>query len=541
MKLTFLGGAHTVTGSAYLLECGGKKLVVDYGMFQGKDSDLVQDLPCPAGEVDYAIITHAHVDHTGHLPLLVKQGYKGPVYATPATIDLAGILMSDSAHIQKMDTEWKNKKRERRGQPPLEPLYTDDDVQRTKRQFVPVEYLDIKVISPEFKVRFNDAGHILGSASAEVWATENGVTKKIVFSGDLGNLDQPILKDPQFVRETDLLLIESTYGNRVHLAAADAKAQLARVIKKTFNQGGKVIIPAFAVGRTQELLYYLRELFAEGAFKGYERCPVYLDSPLAAEATALFGKYERGYYDEDAMAIVEAGDEIINFPQLQLSITSEDSRSINAYQESCIIVSASGMCDAGRIRHHLKYNLWDARNTVVLVGYQAEGSLGRRLLDGEKEVTILGDKVAVNASVENVDGMSAHADRNGLLRWLGGFKEGPKAIFVVHGEPASAESFAAYVSESKGIPALVPYRNESVDLLAEPVALIPAPAHLAVPREEPEKQEKKPAPAKPNAGQVEITNLIEALRQLENAGQKLPRRKLEALSKAVDDLLRSAD
>lgn len=541
MKLTFLGAAHTVTGSAYLLECSGKRLLVDYGMFQGKDSDLLQQLPFPAGELDYAIITHAHVDHTGHLPLLVKQGYKGPVYATPASIDLAGILMADSAHIMKMDTEWKNRKRERRGVPLEEPLYNAEDVERTKKLFVPVEYGDIKVISPEFKLRFNDAGHILGSATAEIWATENGVTKKIVFSGDLGNLDQPILKDPQFVKEADLLLIESTYGNRIHPNALDAKAQLSRVVRKTFEQGGKVIVPAFAVGRTQELLYYLRELYAEGAFAGFERCPVFLDSPLAADATALFGKYVEGYYDEAAMKVVHSGADIINFPQLQLSITSDDSRAINAYKGSCIIISASGMCDAGRIRHHLKYNLWDSRNTVVLVGFQAEGTLGRQLLKGEKQVTILGDTVAVNAHVENIDGMSAHADRNGLLRWLSGFRQKPQTVFVTHGEPASAESFAEYLSESQGLHALVPFRNDSADLLAETIELTAASGELAVSRHAAEERPPVQVAAASTPVSGGLGNLIEALKELDSRGIRLPRKKVEALSRAVDDLLRSAD
>lgn len=539
MKLTFLGAAHTVTGSAYLLECAGKKLVVDYGMFQGKDAKLIQPLPCPAGEVDYAVITHAHVDHTGHLPMLVKQGYHGPVFATPASMDLASILMADSAHIMKMDTEWKNKKRERRGEPPVEPLYTAEDVALTMKQFVPVEYGDTKVISPEFTVRFNDAGHILGSASVELWATEDGVTKKIVFSGDIGNLNQPILKDPQMVHEADYLLVESTYGSRLHPEANDAKEQLGRVIRETFAEGGKVIIPAFAVGRTQELLYYLRELYESGKFAGYEHCPVFLDSPLAAEATALFSKYVDDYYDEAAMKIVRKGGDIINFKQLQLSISSDDSKAINAYKGSCIIISASGMCDAGRIRHHLKYNLWNERNTVVFVGYQAEGTLGRRLLEGEKEVTILGDSVAVHAKIENVDGLSAHADRNGLLRWLSGFTKKPEMTFVIHGEELAATEFAAYIEQERGFPSLVPEIGDVVDLLAEQITLAHHELRAAEIPEQAEPKAKRAAATLADAPRYSLTNLIEALRELDQTGTKLPRKKVEALSKAVDELLRS--
>ena len=533
MKLSFLGAAKTVTGSAHLIEAGGERLLVDFGMFQGSDADLIQELPCAASEIDYIVATHAHIDHTGHLPILVKQGFDGPIYGTSATAELAQILLADSAHIQKMDTEWENKKRERQNLPPVEPLYNTQDAARTAALFRPLDYGAQLKLSDVFTIRLTDAGHILGSSMVEVWATENGVTKKVVFSGDVGNLDQPILKDPQFVREADFLLIESTYGNRVHPAAGDVKAQLARVVLDTFRQGGKVVIPAFAVGRTQELLYYLRELYAEGTFAGYESCPVFLDSPLAIEATAIFNKFESGYYyDKEAVEVLRQGGEILNFPQLQLSISSDDSKSINGYPGSCIIISASGMCDAGRIRHHLKYNLWNAKNAVVLVGFQAEGTLGRRLLEGEKAVRILGSEIAVNASVENIDGLSAHADRNGLLRWLGGFRKKPQAVFVVHGEPAAAESFAAYLTETRGMDAFVPERGDTVDLLAASISLTPAPplaeteqvtlAAVRTPKSKP-----KPSPLLP---------VISLLQEIAASGQKLPKREFNELTRAVDRL-----
>ncbi len=533
MKLSFLGAAKTVTGSAHLLEAGGKRLLVDFGMFQGSDADLIQELPCAASEIDYIVATHAHIDHTGHLPLLVKQGFDGPIYGTSATAELAQILLADSAHIQKMDTEWENKKRERQSLPPVEPLYNTQDAARTAALFRPLDYGAQLKLSDAFTIRLTDAGHILGSSMVEVWATEDGVTKKVVFSGDVGNLDQPILKDPQFVREADFLLIESTYGNRIHPTAGDVKAQLARVVLNTFRQGGKVVIPAFAVGRTQELLYYLRELYAEGTFAGYESCPVFLDSPLAIEATAIFNKFESGYYyDKEAMEVLRQGHEILNFPQLQLSISSDDSKSINGYQGSCIIISASGMCDAGRIRHHLKYNLWNAKNAVVLVGFQAEGTLGRRLLEGEKEVRILGSEIAVNAAVENIDGLSAHADRNGLLRWLGGFRQKPQAVFVVHGEPAAAESFAAYLTETRGLDAFVPERGDTVDLLAPAISLTPAPslaetAQVTVAAVRTPKSKPKPSPLLP---------VISLLQEIAATGQKLPKRELNELTRAVDRL-----
>lgn len=533
MKLSFLGAARTVTGSAHLLEAGSKRLLVDFGMFQGSDADVIQQLPCKATDIDFIVATHAHIDHTGHLPLLVKQGFDGPIYGTRATAELAAILLADSAHIQKMDTEWENKKRERQDLPPVEPLYNAQDAARTAELFRPLDYGAQLRLCDAFSIRLTDAGHILGSSMVEVWATEDGVTKKIVFSGDVGNLDQPILKDPQFVREADFLLIESTYGNRIHPAAGDVKAQLARIVLSTFRQGGKVVIPAFAVGRTQELLYYLRELYAEGAFAGFEHCPVFLDSPLAIEATAIFNKFESGYYyDKEAMDVLRQGKEILNFPQLQLSISSDDSKSINGYQDSCIIISASGMCDAGRIRHHLKYNLWNGKNAVVLVGFQAEGTLGRRLLEGEKEVRILGSEIAVNAVVENIDGLSAHADRNGLLRWLGGFRQKPQAVFVVHGEPAASESFAAYLTETRDIDAFVPERGDTVDLLAPKVSLTPAPpleetAQVTV-------AAVRTPKTKPKSGQ--LLAVIELLQEIAASGQKLPKREMGELTRAVDRL-----
>ena len=533
MKLSFLGAAKTVTGSAHLIEAGGKRLLVDFGMFQGSDADLIQELPCTASEIDYIVATHAHIDHTGHLPLLVKQGFEGPIYSTSATAELAAILLADSAHIQKMDTEWENKKRERQGLPPVEPLYNAQDAARTAAQFRVLDYGARLKLCDAFTIRLADAGHILGSAMVEVWVTENGVTKKVVFSGDVGNLDQPILKDPQFVREADFLLIESTYGNRIHPAAGDVKAQLARVVLSTFRQGGKVVIPAFAVGRTQEILYYLRELYAEGTFVGYEHCPVFLDSPLAIEATAIFNKFESGYYyDKEAMEVLRQGHEILNFPQLQLSISSDDSKSINGYQGSCIIISASGMCDAGRIRHHLKYHLWNSKNAVVLVGFQAEGTLGRRLLEGEKRVRILGSEIAVSATVENIDGLSAHADRNGLLRWLGGFRQKPQAIFVVHGEPAAAESFAAFLTETKGMDAFVPERGDTVDLLAPQISLTPAPP-LAQTKQVTIAAVRTPK-SKPKASP--LLPVISLLQEIADSGQKLPKRELNELTRAVDRL-----
>ena len=534
MKLSFLGATRTVTGSAFLLEAGGKRLLVDFGMFQGRDADTEQQLPCAAGEIDFVVATHAHIDHTGHLPLLVRQGFSGPIYATRATAELAAILMADSAHIQKMDTEWENKKRERQNLPPVEPLYNAQDAAAAAALFRPLDYGAKLRLCDNFTIRFTDAGHILGSAMVEVWATEGETTKTVVFSGDVGNLDQPILKDPQFVRQADYLLIESTYGNRIHPVAGDVRDQLARVVRSTFAKGGKVVIPAFAVGRTQELLYYLRELYAEGAFAGYERCPVFLDSPLAIEATTIFNKFESGYYyDKEAMEVLQQGQEILNFPQLQLSISSDDSKSINGYKGSCIIISASGMCDAGRVRHHLKYNLWSDKNAVVLVGYQAEGTLGRRLLEGEKEVRILGSEIAVNATVENIDGLSAHADRNGLLRWLGGFREKPKAVFVVHGEPAAAESFAAYLTETKGQPAFVPARGESVDLLAEEIGLAPAPA-LEETAEVTLAQQRTPK-KRPHTNSA-LEQVISLLQGISASGQKLPKRELNELVRAADRL-----
>ncbi len=522
MKLQFLGAAQTVTGSAHLLTAGGKRLLVDFGMFQGKDAEREHELPCPAGEIDYVVSTHAHIDHTGHLPLLVCGGYHGEIFSTQATAKLAGILLADSAHIQKMDTEWENRKRLRKGLPPVEPLYTAEEAQRAAAMFHPIEYGEKLTLSPEFTIRLVDAGHILGSAIVEVWATEGNTTRKVVFSGDLGNLNQPILKDPQFVREADVLLVESTYGNRVHPEAQDVKAQLTKVICDTFARGGKVVIPAFAVGRTQELLYYLRELYHAGTFKKYERCPVFLDSPLAIEATQIFNESDSDdYYDREARAAIARGEEILEFPQLKLSVTADDSRSINAYEGSCIIISASGMCDAGRIRHHLKYTLWDERNTVLLVGFQAEGTLGRRLLGGEKQVRLLGDEVAVKAQIESIAGLSAHADHNGLLRWVKGFTQKPQKVFVIHGEPEAALDFVKTLKEELGLDAVAPQIGESADLLAQTASLIAAVAH-------------------PQVESVTLVQLIAQLQALQSSGAVLSAEQLSQLAGAVHAAMSTA-
>lgn len=470
MKLTFIGAAHEVTGSCHLLQAAGKNILIDCGMEQGPDLYENPGLPIAAGEVDYVFLTHAHIDHSGLLPLLCKNGFKGQILTTFATADLCNIMLRDSAHIQEFEAEWRNRKGRRAGVPEFEPLYVMADAEAAINLFVPCGYGERLHICDGVEIRFTDVGHLLGSASIEVWITEGEISRKIVFSGDVGNVNQPIIKDPRCTDTADYVVVESTYGNRVHSSEKiDYVSEFTRILKETFDAGGNVVIPSFAVGRTQEMLYFIREIKEHGLLPEYSDFEVYLDSPLAIEATKVFTKNMRECFDEEAIKLVDEGINPLVFPGLKTSVTSDDSKLINFIEKPKVIISASGMCDAGRIRHHLKHNLWRKECTILFVGYQANGTLGRRLLEGEKNIKLFGEPIEVHARIESLHGISGHADMNGLIAWLKGFKTPLQHVFVVHGEDAVTEEFAQKVEETLGCPTWAPFPNGEVDLAANEI------------------------------------------------------------------------
>lgn len=464
MKLTFIGADHEVTGSCHFLQAAGKNILVDYGMEQGGNVYENEPLPVPAGEIDYVFVTHAHIDHTGLLPLLGAKGFKGPIYCTKATRDLCEIMLLDSAGIQEFEAEWRNRKGKRKGLPPMEPLYTSEDATKIMRQFVECDYNTKIDVCPGITIRFTDVGHLLGSAAIEVWATENGQTGKIVFSGDLGNTNQPLIKDPQTIADADYLLIESTYGDRSHGPRPDYVKNLTEITKRTFRRGGNLVIPSFAVGRTQEMLYFFRQIKEQKLIPDFPDFEVYVDSPLAVRATNVFNEHTSDCFDEEATALIAKGINPIAFRGLKLAITPEESKEINFIDHPKVILSASGMCDAGRIKHHLKHNLWRRDSTILFVGYQAEGTLGRRLIEGAKKVTIFGEEIAVQAEICSLPGVSGHADREGLLAWAGAFEKPPKKTFVVHGDDAVVQPFADLLHEKLDFDTYAPYSGTVWDL-----------------------------------------------------------------------------
>lgn len=480
MKLTFIGAAHEVTGSCHYLEACGKRILVDYGMEQGVNVFENAELPAEEALIDYVLLTHAHVDHSGMLPLLYARGFRGQVLTTEATADLCSIMLRDCAHIQMQEAEWKNRKAKRSVNNELiQPLYTMEDADGVIKLIVPCRYEKRIELCEGISIRFTDIGHLLGSASIEVWVNERGNEKKLVFSGDIGNIDQPLIKDPAYTGDADYVIMESTYGDRLHSAEhPDYVHDLAAVIKETFDKGGNVVIPSFAVGRTQEMLYFFRQIKAEGLVEGYPDFPVYVDSPLAVEATGIFNKNIESCFDEEAMALVKKGINPISFPGLKLSITSDESKLINFDDTPKVIISASGMCEAGRIRHHLKHNLWREECTVLFVGYQAVGTLGRMLVEGVKEVKLFGETIEVRAQIKALAGMSGHADKNGLIRWLGGFTEKPAKVFLVHGEDSVVEAFAACLRGEYGYDVYAPYSGTRYDLIENCVDYEAAPIRL---------------------------------------------------------------
>ena len=464
MRLTFLGATHEVTGSCYYLEAAGKKFLVDCGMEQGPNIYENKPIPVPASQLDFVLITHAHIDHTGNLPLLYAHGFRGPIYMTPATVALSDIMLRDSAHIQLAEAEWRNRKNRRAGKEDYVTPYTMEDALGVIRLLEGIPYHQRVTLSDGIQIRFLDAGHLLGSASIELWLTEDGVTKKLLFSGDIGNIHQPLINDPEYPESADYVIMESTYGDRSHGPKPDYVPELAKIIQETLDRGGNLVIPSFAVGRTQEMLYFIRQIKAEGLIHGHDNFKVFVDSPLANEATNIFGIHKYDCFDDEALELIRKGINPLSFPGLKISVTSEDSKAINFDDDCKVIISASGMCDAGRIKHHLKHNLWREDSTILFVGYQAVGTPGRALLEGTQEIKLFGEPVHVAAKICRMPGISGHADVNGLVDWIKAFEVKPQKVFVTHGEDTVTELFAARLRDEMNYDAYAPFSGTEFDL-----------------------------------------------------------------------------
>lgn len=466
MKIAFYGAAHEVTGSCTVIYANGKTIMIDCGMEQGPDIYENIQLPILPSQIDYVLLTHAHIDHSGKIPALTAAGFRGEVYTTLATQKLCEIMLLDSAHIQEFEAKWRNRKAKRSGAGEYQPLYTCEDVKKALKQFVSCDYDKKYELCKGVKIQFTDAGHLLGSASITVEVTEAGSTETIVFSGDLGNFGRPLIRDMGQPEKADYLVIESTYGNRLHGERPDYIAQLTRIIQQAFDKGGNLVIPCFAIGRTQELLYLIRTIKEQNLIVGHDDFPVYVDSPLAVEATEIYSSDLYDYFDEETLELLKKGINPIKFPNLRLSVTSEDSMAINLDKTPKIILSASGMCEAGRIRHHLKHNLWRNDSTVLFVGYQSEGTLGRIIIEGAPTVKLFGEEIKVNANIEQLEGISGHADRDMLISWILGFAQKPKTVFVNHGNDEVCDEFAQTVVAKTGINAIAPYNAAEYDLIS---------------------------------------------------------------------------
>lgn len=466
MQITFCGAAGTVTGSSYLIETNTCRFLVDCGMFQGskevRQLNQRSFLFNPAA-LDFVLLTHAHVDHSGLLPKLCKLGFKNQIYATKATVQLCGIVLPDSGHIQEMESEWRNRKRRRAGVPVEDPLYTAAEALHCLKLFEAKNYGQEFEPKPGVRVRFSDAGHILGSAIIEVWITEDDDSTKIVFSGDLGQLNQPIIQDPTGIDEADYLLIESTYGNRIHEDQDQKVSLLKKIIIDSVNTGGNLVIPAFTVGRTQDLLYHIKLLLRNGQIP---RVPVYIDSPMAVSVTEIY-RNNPECYDEQTRQLFISNESPFDFPNLTFVRTADESKRLNETAKGAIIISANGMCEAGRILHHLKHNLWRSESHILFVGYQSEGTLGRRLLDGAKVVKIMGEEVGVQAKIHSIGGFSAHADQAGLMDWLQGFTNRPRGLFVIHGENGAQQELAELIHRKLKINCVIPKWGERFTLSTE--------------------------------------------------------------------------
>ena len=474
MNITFLGAAKTVTGSNFLVEAAGKKFLVDCGMYQGKatlEMENSEEFLYNVSEIDFMLLTHAHIDHSGRIPKLYNEGYRGPIYAHRATVDLCSIMLPDSGHIQETEVEWKNRKRLRAGLEPLPPLYTAEEAEKCLEIFKPVEYDTIVDVADNIQVRYNDAGHMLGSSIIEIWVTENGKTEKIVFTGDLGNNDIPLLDSPTMIENADYLVMESTYGSRLHMRNDDKAKIFLDVVSETLDHGGRVVIPSFAVGRTQEILYEIDKIKDshkddeefQRKYQQLMKTPVFVDSPLAISATEVFKK-NTDLFEEEVQEKLRHGDHPLEFPGLQFTRTADESKALNETYYPSIIISASGMCDIGRIKHHLKHNLWNPSSTILFVGYQAPGTLGRSIVDGADKVKIFGEEISVNARIEYIEGYSGHADQEWLLNFVYSFIKKPKHIFLVHGEEESEEVLKGLIEKNTQIPVTIPSFGEKYEV-----------------------------------------------------------------------------
>ena len=468
MKIKFCGASTGVTGSCHLLTSGEHKILLDCGQFQGgkaQDALNYEKFPFEPSEIECVVLSHAHIDHCGRLPLLTKRGFEGKIYCTDATADLLSVMLKDSAYIHEKETEWKNRKAERAGREQVEPLYTIEDAEKTLSLVSPILYDQQIEINSDMKIVFNDAGHILGSAITELWVTEDDRESKIVFSGDLGMEGRPILRDPTYIKKADYVIMETTYGNRIHKELGSGVEKLIEIILNTTRRGGNVVIPSFAVGRTQELIYELNRFYDSnnGYRKELDKIFVYVDSPMATTATEIFRRNAQ-VFDEETREYILKGDNPLEFKNLKFTRSSKESQDLNFNKEPKIIISASGMCEAGRIRHHLKHNLWNPKNSIVFVGYQGQGTLGRSLVEGIKMVTLFGEEIQVNAEIHNLEGFSGHADQNGLFAWLAHFEQKPKQIFLVHGEEESKKDFAKLVNEKLSYEPIVVMGNSEFEL-----------------------------------------------------------------------------
>ena len=481
MKITFLGATRTVTGSNFLVEAAGAKFLVDCGMYQGSAEEEYQNeepFAFDVQEIDFVLLTHAHIDHSGRIPKLYNEGYRNPIYAHKATCDLCSLMLPDSGHIQEMESEWKNKKRERKGQKPLPPMYTAEEAARSLEIFKQVKYDELIEITPDIHVRFNDAGHMLGSSIIEVWTKENGKEEKAVFTGDLGNNDIPLLGSPTMIDSADYLVMESTYGSRIHNRNDDKAELFLKIVSETLDNGGNVIIPSFAVGRTQEILYELDKIKEQKddeefrrQYKKLMKSPVYVDSPLAISATEVF-KDNMDLFDDETQLDIQKGDNPLDFDGLKFTMSADESKALNESKEASIIISASGMCEVGRIKHHLKHNLWDSKNTILFVGYQAPGTLGHSIVNGAEKVKIFGEEIVVNARIEYIEGYSGHADQEWLMNFIYSFREQkPKHIFLVHGEEEAQEVLKSKIETEANIPVTIPNYGEIYDMQDVPTVV----------------------------------------------------------------------
>lgn len=467
MKLTFCGAAGTVTGSCHLLELENKKILLDCGMFQGgseADEMNYDQFEFDPSEIDILILSHAHIDHSGRIPQLVKRGFKGKIITSAPTHELCKIMLPDSAFIQESEAEWQNRKRQRAGKGSVEPLYTVKDAEASLEFFQSYDYNRVINLDPSFSLRFRDAGHILGSSIIEMWIREHGEELKLVYSGDLGNRNVPIMNDPTIIEDADYVIMESTYGDRLHKDMQNKNQALQEIIIDTISRNGNVVIPSFAIERTQEILYVLNML-KESKDSRVRNIPVYVDSPLAINATKVFEKF-LPYFDEDAQKLIKSGDNPFDFPNLIFTQTADESKAINSSQESCIIISASGMCEAGRIKHHLKHNLWREESSVVFVGYQAQNTLGRRIKDGEKTVKIFGEEIGIRCRIHSIEGFSGHADQKGLLDWIGSFNKKPRKVFLVHGEEEALKALSGLIKNELNIPNEIAAVGRTIELTA---------------------------------------------------------------------------